>query len=436
MKTAAIYTRVSSLSQQEHSTSLRSQYDACKQYAAQHGFEVLAHDDEGVGDSMTQDRPALQRALARIKSKEADVLLCHDVDRLSRDVADQWDILRQVERTGGALHFVLLPPEDSNSWLILFAMKGVVGTIEKRAIKRRTSLGKHTAAKEGKVLGGWMEPYGYHYVKGQGRWEPVEEELHWVRKMFDWCVGEQCTLGEIARRLNEAGVPTKRNRGPWHFTTIRDMLTNSLYAGQWHWNKTDQRGHKGKKARPIEEWIAIPVEPVVSESMVEAACQVMKRNIEMSPRGCKREYTLRGLVFCYECGYRMRGMAKGTASAERTCYRCNSRYNLQRHLRIEDRCENKGQFYCDEIDELVWQAVVRVVSDPKRIAETLQAQVSQDEDGHDGGDISALEKQAQELVRRLENLYDYAESGILTALYSESVKPGLTRSWRPRKPHS
>ena len=72
-KRAVIYTRVSSQGQQDHGTSLGSQLDACKQYAAQHGFQIALHADEGAGDSGTQERIALQQALDIIKTHQADV---------------------------------------------------------------------------------------------------------------------------------------------------------------------------------------------------------------------------------------------------------------------------------------------------------------------------------------------------------------------------
>jgi site-specific DNA recombinase len=415
-KRCVIYTRVSSELQQEHGTSLGTQLDACKQYAAQNGYEVVAHADEGVGDSMTQERLALQRALDLVRTGQANVFLCTDLDRLSRDVADQWDIKRQVERAGGELKILQLPAQDTESYLILFAMQGVVSTIEKRAIIRRTTIGKQAAARQGKVLGGWMQPYGYRFVKGEARWEAVEDELLWVRRMYEWCVDENCTLGEIARRLNAAGVPTKRGLRVWSFTTIRDILLNDLYStGMWYWKKTDQRDrrnttYKGRKPRPREEWIGIPItppgeEPPVPVDMAELVQAQLQRNKDMAARRTKREYTLRGMVFCEECGYRMRGMAKG----KRTCYKCNNRYNLQRHLPLDARCQNAGNFYCDEIDELVWQAVLRVVSDEELIRSTLGKSAEQQAAPQE--DLSVLEKQARELARRLENLYDLAEAG-------------------------
>jgi site-specific DNA recombinase len=417
-KRCVIYTRVSSEVQQEHGTSLRSQYERCAAFAGQNGYEIMAHANEGVGDSMSLDRAALQRALDMVRTQQADVLLCDDLDRLSRDVADQWDIKRQVERAGGELRLVQLPAEDSDSYLILFAMQGVVGQIEKRAIIKRTSLGKYTASKEGRVLGSRHHPYGYRYLKGEGRFEPVEDELMWVRRMYEWFVHERATLTEIARRLDEAGVPTKRGVRSWSFSTVHDILLNELYStGQWYWRKTDQRnrrspGYKGRKMRPREEWVAICLtppgeEPPVPVEMAELVRAQLDRNKHMAAAHPKRDYTLRGLVFCADCGYRMVGKVKHT----RTAYVCNCRYNLQRQLPLEQRCPNVGNFYTDEIDELVWQAVVRVVSDEELIRATLERVTQESGADAPAENTSALEKQAREFARRLENLYDLAEGG-------------------------
>jgi hypothetical protein len=42
-------------------------------------------------------------------------------------------------------------------------------------------------------------------------------------------------LREIARELNEKGVPTVRG-GKWHGRTIKYMLENPLYKGIAHYN--------------------------------------------------------------------------------------------------------------------------------------------------------------------------------------------------------
>ena len=187
-------------------------------------------------------------------------------------------------------------------------------------------------------------------------YEPIPSELEWVDKEDVHLVRQGPLYAQRYRacRLNDAGVPTKRGKGGgrWQLSTLRAILTNEAYAGTWHWNKTDQRGRRNKalyagiKARPVSEWIAIDLEPIVAAEMIYAARAVLQRNREMAHQATKHEYVLRGSSSVRAAVSRMVGYAKG--QAERTCYKCNNRYDLQRHLPLDERCPNAGQFSCEE----------------------------------------------------------------------------------------
>ena len=59
----------------------------------------------------------------------------------------------------------------------------------------------------------------------------------------------------------------------------------------------------------------------------------------------------------------------------------------------------------------MWQAVLRVVSDDQLIVDTLQGSAVSATDAKEDQEIREREKEAKELMHRLENLYDFAETG-------------------------
>ena len=74
-------------------------------------------------------------------------------------------------------------------------------------------------------------PYGYH-VGPRNRLEPVDDESLVVRYIFRLYLHEGLGIRLIARRLNEEGLRTRRDR-PWSMVSIRDILRNRAYLGTY-----------------------------------------------------------------------------------------------------------------------------------------------------------------------------------------------------------
>lgn len=99
MKTAIIYTRVSS-EDQVSGTSLDSQLMDCLRYAESKGYVVAkTFTDAGLSAKTTQ-RPALQKAIAYAANKRPDALIVWKLDRLSRKTSDGLLIRAALKKVG------------------------------------------------------------------------------------------------------------------------------------------------------------------------------------------------------------------------------------------------------------------------------------------------------------------------------------------------
>src|SRR5690349_19779992 len=83
MKRCAIYVRVS-LDEQVEKFGLPAQLRACREYATKHGYSIVYEiADEGeLGGNI--DRPGLNRVRELARSRDIDVLVALDCDRISR----------------------------------------------------------------------------------------------------------------------------------------------------------------------------------------------------------------------------------------------------------------------------------------------------------------------------------------------------------------
>ena len=95
--------------------------------------------------------------------------------------------------------------------------------VPRQSLKNKASASQR-AVRQREILLSPRRPYGF-------RLEPEPGELDIVRRIFTWHA-EGLSLREIAGRLNEARVPTKkRAAGGWQAETIRLILNNRELYG-------------------------------------------------------------------------------------------------------------------------------------------------------------------------------------------------------------
>jgi len=384
-RVAAIYARVSSERQREEGT-IQSQLAGLRELAADRGLLVaddLIFEDEGVSGA-TLVRPALERLRDRAAEGAFEVLLCHAPDRLARRYAYQVLLLEELARAGVEVVFArggerAGSPEDE----LLRQFQGMIAEYERAQIRERTRRGKLHRARTGHqaVMAG--APYGYRFVRKteitDGYWEVVDSEAEVVREIFRRYAEEDCSIAELARWLTEQQIPTRKGKAVWDRSTVWGMLRNPAYRGQAAYGKTKvadrhakptrtarQRGerHGRRQVRvdePVEQWLFIPVAPLVSDELFALAQQRLARNAHFAKRNTRAPGPLQGLVVCRECGYSCYRTSTRTTKQKIVYYRCIGQDNW-RH--VGGRVCNSRPIRADELEPLVWTEVRRLLEDP------------------------------------------------------------------------
>ena len=169
-------------------------------------------------------------------------------------------------------------------------------------------------------------PYGYRYITkreggGQAQYEVIADEARVVRQIFHRVSKERVSIGEVCRRLQQAGEHTRTGKTVWDRTTVWGILKNPAYKGSAAFGKTEavpmkpklriQRGDPPIPRRPVstvnaarDKWISIPVPALVSEDLFEAVQLQLEENRQharQSKRGAR--YLLQGLLVCAQCHY-------------------------------------------------------------------------------------------------------------------------------------
>ncbi len=225
----AIYARVST-EQQAETHTIASQVAALRERVAADGLAgsaALEFLDEG-SSGATLVRPALERLRDVVAAGSVDRLYVHSPDRLARKYAYQVLLVDEFRRAGVEVIFLNRALGQSPEDDLLLQVQGMIAEYERAKIIERHRRGKRHAARAGgvHVLSG--APYGYRYVSkyaggGQARYDIIPEEARVVRHVFDWIARDRLTIGEVCRRLTQAGEVTRTGKTAWDRSVLWGM---------------------------------------------------------------------------------------------------------------------------------------------------------------------------------------------------------------------
>jgi site-specific DNA recombinase len=228
-------------------------------------------------------------------------------------------------------------------------------------------------AKKGLVVGIGRPPFGYEYREGM--LHIIEEEAAIIQTIFQWYVegeglGGPMNCMQIARRLSEMRVPTPDAKAPgraknrisadgiWRRTLIDNILKRETYIGVWRYGLRIGANACGG-FRSLDETVKVEVPSIIDKNLWDAAQAQRKRNKEMSKRNAKRDYLLRGMMFC-SCGARFCGLStKRDNGRYYVYYTCIA--DVGKFTHIEGRRCHQPSVRVDRLDQAVWDYVVNLL---------------------------------------------------------------------------
>ncbi len=332
MTAAALYVRVSTSGQAEDGSSLQTQEERCRAYAAEHGYDVAGVYRETYSGAELWERPQLNALRAAVGHRGIDVIVAYAIDRLSRKPVHLLLLLEETERAGARIEFVTEQIDDSPEGKLIHHVRGYAAELEREKIRERSLRGKRARVQSGKVHNAGPEMYGYRRDKAAGVRVIYEPEAVVVRRIFRFIGDERGAIRELRRRLNAEGVvpPAASKRGAaahaagWAKATITRILHETAYKGEEYAWRRKRFTQNAKQWRDRSEWVPLPAEAtpaLVSPELWEAAQQAIAVNHGQATRNETRPYLLRGLISCAVCGRSM----YSSHERDRRTYRCSSR---------------------------------------------------------------------------------------------------------------
>lgn len=286
-KNVLFYARYSTDRQNE--VSIETQTELGKKFVADRDWKLVAtYSDSAISGTTFTSRPGIQQLLAHVKRERIDVVLCVNVDRLSRDVEHTSKILKDLNYHDCAIWTVEAGRAVTDMEL---HMRSTMSHELVEQGRTRTREGMKTAVRKGKAT--TCLSYGYKLsqqrdangdrIKGLREIDPVKAEI--VRGIFkDYVDG--VSPAAIAQKLNDLQIPGARTKY-WRDTTIRGSVTdgngilnNVLYVEKVVWNKQKFRKdptteRRTSRANNRDEWEFMdkPELRIVSDELWERAKQ-------------------------------------------------------------------------------------------------------------------------------------------------------------------
>jgi DNA invertase Pin-like site-specific DNA recombinase len=224
MTLAVIYARFSPRPNAEECDSVEKQVERCRAYCAGHGYHVVAvRFDKELSGGRADNRPGLQEAIALACRRRA-VLCVFSLSRLARCTRDAIDL---AERLGAAGADLAVIQESVNTrspmGRFVFTLFSALAQLEREQIAERTSSAMLRHQAEGRRMTRPDRcPYGWRPdpANPDNLVEDSEEQAAIARIRQERQRGRG--LREIARRLDQAGVPCRGRN--WTHSAVRSVL--------------------------------------------------------------------------------------------------------------------------------------------------------------------------------------------------------------------
>lgn len=338
--TAALYMRLSKDDDgAAESASIITQRKMLRSYAAEHGYVVF---DEYVDDGWSGtnfDRPDFKRMIADIEAKKVNMVITKDLSRLGRDYITAGQYTEIYFPSKGVRYIAIHDGYDSDSpYSDIAPFKNVINEMYARDTSKKIRSAFATKMRDGAYIAAFA-PYGYQKDPVDKNHLVVDRQSGQVVKRIFRMAAEGAPPAEIARGLNERGIPPPAvyrcmthdgldvnaysKRQEWTSATIAKMLRNVVYLGHIAQGKTTKVSFKSQLtlSNPRDEWIVVEN---THEALVDQETFDLARRRAMA-RTCEKKgrfYNLfSGIAKCADCGRNMSatGTRKKGSPANLTC---------------------------------------------------------------------------------------------------------------------
>ena len=322
-----IYCRLSNDDERDgESVSIENQKLLLQSYVRQMGWnEIDVYIDDGYTGT-NFNRPGVQRLIEDAKAKRINLILVKDLSRFGRNYIEIGQYTDYLFPSIGCRFVALnngVDTESKNGSTDVMCFLNLFNEFYSRDTSKKVKAVKRACAENGKFMGTYPA-YGYKRDNEDKHHLVIDEDTApIVRRIFSMRATGMGFTG-IAAQLNEEGIPSpgmlyyqrrgkadpRRVNHKWAGETVKHLIRNEVYIGNMVQGKTGTVSYKNKKliSKPEDEWIRVEGthEPIISQEIWDTVQSIDQKRVRKNAASDGIRSVFTGLVYCAECGFKMR----------------------------------------------------------------------------------------------------------------------------------
>ncbi len=390
---AVIYARYSSDNQTE--ASIEGQLRECMEFAERMGIDVIGNYIDRAFSAKSDHRPEFQRMIKDSYKHAFDCIIVWKLDRFSRNRYDSAHYKTLLRKNGVKVISAMESISEGSEGILLESVLEGMAEYYSAELAEKVVRGMKENALKGLHNGGQVT-FGYK-INGERRFERDEVNAPIVEEIFGMYADGK-TIKQIVDYLDDKQIRTSRG-GKINFNAVQRMLSNRRYIGEY-------------KFRDVVMPHAIPA--LVPDDLFENVQKKLVKNKKApAARKAEDEYLLTLKLFCGKCGAHMVGESGMGTSRIYRYYKCANTKKVH-------TCDKKP-VRKEWIEDLAVRKALEILNDEKLISYlTDRIYILQ---GEENPRIPNLKAQLEDTQKRIGNIIDAIEQGIIT----ENTKNRLTQ---------
>ena len=413
---AMIFARYSTDTQ--NPDSIEVQVSKCSEWCHQNNIPILGIFADEAVSGMKDTRPRYEAGMEQLRSGIGDIAVIYDQSRMFRKMTAWFAFRDSMSAMGVQVVSVTQPMigkdlRDPTNFLTegsmalfnqIWALQSRQKTVEKMRFMARN--GQHTGGKP--ALG---------YMVKNGRLVVCEAEAAIVRRIFQE-YADGFSYRQIIEGLNRDGLKTKRGSS-FGANSLHDLLHNEKYIGVLTYGAMPYRedGSRNTHQRSGEDVIriedAVPV--IIDKDLFQKVQDKMASNKRQQggrpPQ--KREYPLKGKVFCAEC---KSAMTVSTSQKIYDYYKCAAK-------KRKHEC-TATPISVDELERIVVDAVRQILTPPESRDNLIKILREERARIHAGAaaTLQAIVVERADIVKKLDNATNAILAGLSSPALIDKIK--------------
>ena len=413
------YCRVSTTRQAEADLSIPDQREQIRAFVATKRWNLVAEYVDPGASARDEDRPEFQKMIERATDADRpfDVIVVHSYSRFFRDLFGLELHIRKLRKTGVRLVSITQELNDDPSAVMMRQMIAMFDEYQSRENAKHTLRAMKENARRGFYNGSPL-PLGYRTEEAEHRGtkvkkrlaiDPVQAELvKYIYELYLRGDGKSGPLGikEVVKRLNAQGHRT-RTGARFGVGSLQHTLTNTVYIGEWVFNRRESRTGRQK---PACEQVVVSVPAIIGRADFDDVQTKLKaHNWRVTPpRIVNSPILLSGLAVCATCNGAMT-LRTGTSRTGTT----HRYYTCSNSARMGKTACSGRSMPMYKLDRLVIEHLEQKLLTTERLSEMLvelsgrRAKSAAEVDQR----MVALTRERVEAEEKLRRLYKLVEDG-------------------------